>query len=125
MHRCPKCKLLPREYKLVEQDPLDGHPGDGALPADVFWDLIFSPLHVDLRSCDGFLRLACLNQPEIMSSTCVAALRHIFDRKMQEIQEAYLNRGQGYKKLYVKFVTPDGGNTINGCNNSSRALPHY
>ena len=29
------------------------------------------------------------------------------------------------EKLYVKFVTPDGGNTINGYNNSSRALPHY
>ena len=30
-----------------------------------------------------------------------------------EIQEAYLHR-EGHNKLYVKFVLPGGGNSING-----------
>ena len=41
-------------------------------------------------------------------------LKDKYNEKMEFIQNAYLNRGPGFKKLYVKFATPDGGNTING-----------
>jgi hypothetical protein len=32
---------------------------------------------------------------------------------MTQIQQAYIDR-PGHSNLYIKFVTPDGGDTING-----------
>ena len=100
---------MPRQYKLLAQDPLGG---GGIFSPEELWDLIFSPLHVGLRSIDGLLRLACLLF--IDSPVCSAVLKEQYDYFMRLIQEAYLNRGDGYRKLYIKFVTPDGGDTING-----------
>ena len=106
--RCPKCGALPREYKLRGQCPLGG---SHVFTPEGLWDLIFSPLHVGLRGVDGLIRLACLLY--IDHPTCT---QHHLDRYndfMTQIQQAYLNR-PGHSKLYIKFVTPDGGDTING-----------
>ena len=106
--RCPKCGALPREYKLRGQCPLGG---SHIFTPEGLWDLIFSPLHVGLRGVDGLIRLACLLY--IDHPTCT---QHHLDRYndfMTQIQQAYLNR-PGHSKLYIKFVTPDGGDTING-----------
>ena len=93
----------------MPQDPLGG----GAIfTPEELWEIILSPLHVGLRGVDGLLRLACLLYIE--SPTCFAHLKPKYDEFMNMIQEAYLNRGDGYRKLYIKFVTPDGGDTLNG-----------
>ena len=51
--RCPKCGDLPRQYKARGQCPLGG---SHIFTPESLWDLIFSPLHVGLRSVDGLLR---------------------------------------------------------------------
>ena len=109
MKRCPHCLLLPREYKLSPQDSIDG---DYSYYNDLL-DLMLSPLHFGLRAVDGLIRLSGLLA--IGNKTCLKVLEPIYNKRIMEIQEAYLNRaGEGYKKLYIKFVLPDGGNTING-----------
>ena len=75
------------------------------------WDLILSPLHFGLRGVDGLIKLS--GYLAIGGPVCYEALRHLYDKRIEEIQQAYLTR-EGHKKLYIKFVLPDGGNTING-----------
>ena len=107
--RCPKCGKLPHEYKdICHRSPLGG--GGSFTPAEL-WDLIFSPLHVGLRSVDGLLRLSglvCIDHP-----TCTRDHKKQYDDNFTRIQNAYMNR-PGHKKLAIKFVTPDGGDTLNG-----------
>ena len=50
--RCPKCKLLPREYKPLGQTPLGG---DETFSPEDLWDLILSPLHVGLRGWHDYI----------------------------------------------------------------------
>ena len=107
--RCPKCGKLPREYKdIANRSPLGG--GGTFTPAEL-WDLIFSPLHVGLRSIDGLLRLSGLVY--IDHPTCTAAHLDRYNQNFTRIQDVYMNR-PGHKKLAIKFITPDGGDTLNG-----------
>lgn len=93
----------------MPQDPLNGSI---YFTVHELWDLVFSPLHVRLRMIDGYLRLACLLF--IDSPICLKILKEQYDHFFHQIQQAYLNRGDGYKALYIKYATPDGGNTLNG-----------
>ena len=61
---CPKCILLPAFYTLNPQDPLLSEGGDRTqirFKIEAIFELIFSPLHIDLRCGEGFIRLACLD----------------------------------------------------------------
>ena len=108
--RCPKCGKLPWEYKLVvEQDPMGG---SDIFTVEELWDIILSPLHIALRGVDGWIRLACLKTFGI--AFCAKENEKQYEDRFKEIQQAYLDRGDDFKKIYVGFVRPDGGTSTNG-----------
>lgn len=119
--KCPKigCFKLNSEFRECGQDPIivDGH-----ITAQDLYDIVFSLLHYDINMIKALNRLACLKYMNFMIGNgeyCFkkAEFAHWFEYKMDRIVEAYLNRGDDFKKVLIGFVLPDGGtsDTVSIC----------
>ena len=113
--RCPKigCNKLNSEFHECGQDPI---VLDGQITAEDLYDIVFSLLHYDINMIKALNRLACLKYMNFMIGNGEiphkrAEFADWFDWKMDRIVEAYLNRGDDFKKVLIGFVLPDGGTT--------------
>ena len=107
---CPKCLLLPRQYMQMEQDPLLSEGGVQSFTPQSLFELIFSPLHVDLRCGEGWIRLACLAAVGLSQCGKTHPLYWMFERKMGEIIAAYLNRE---RPIILNKIRPGNKGTSN------------
>ena len=109
--KCPKCHLLPRQYKSNPQDPLGG---GGSFSPESLFDLTFSPLHFGLRVGEHLIRLSCLVHAFggnlEAENTCgpTHPLHKRYLEKMDMIKNHYLNRPNG-KSNVVLYRVKEGG----------------
>ena len=109
-----------QDFKNNQQDPIV--EDENIDPIDLFM-IILSLLHFDLNLFKALLRLACLiymNRKvfeETGADPCHFVKeenRHHYDDKMREIEQAYLNRGPGFKKVVIGKTKPGGGTSDTG-----------
>ena len=91
-------------------------------PIDLFM-IILSLLHFDLNLFKALLRLSCLiyMNRKVFEATGAAPCHFVkkenkywYDKKMEEIKQAYLNRGPGFKKIVIGKAKPGGGTSDTG-----------
>ena len=120
--KCPKCHLLPRQYKSNPQDPLGGGGlGLGSFSPESLFDLTFSPLHFGPRCGEHLIRLSCLvhafGDHLEAGNTCgpTHPLYHKYLEKKEMIKSHYLNRPNGKSKVVLYRVVEGGvGNSNTG-----------
>ena len=109
-----------QDFKNNQQDPIV--EDENIDPIDLFM-IILSLLHFDLNLFKALLRLSCLiyMNRKVFEETGAAPChfvkdvnRHWYDDKMREIEQAYLNRGPGYKKIDIGKTKPGGGTSDTG-----------
>ena len=110
-----------QDFKNNQQDPIV--EDENIDPIDLFM-IILSLLHFDLNLFKALLRLSCLiymNRKafeETGADPCHyikgEVNRYWYDKKMTEIEQAYLNRGPGFKKIVIGKTKPGGGTTDTG-----------
>ena len=109
-----------QDFKNNRQDPIV--EDDNVDPIDLFM-IILSLLHFDLNLFKALLRLGCLvyMNRKVFEETGAAPChfvkeenRHHYERKMWEFEQAYLNRGPGYKKIVIGKAKPGGGTSDTG-----------
>ena len=116
--KCPKCHLLPRQYKSNPQDPLGG--GGPFCPKSLF-DLTFSPLHFGPRVGEHLIRLSCLvhafGDHLEAGNTCGPTHPQYqkYLEKKEMIKNHYMNRPNDKPKVVLYRVVEGGiGNSNTG-----------